>query len=139
MILQALHDLAKLENLANDLDYIELPVPWVIELQDDGTLLNIESRKTFIEEKSKTEKIKSKLIAQNAKIPTQIKRANGINPNFFVDNCQYVFGILHPTKKSKKAERVKDCLIAFRDMVKDCADITNDVGALAVLSFLNNQ
>lgn len=73
-----------------------------------------------------------KLIAREIDVPEQLKRANGINPNFLCDNSTYVFGV----DNNEKPERAMDAFNAFREFNKLLLENINDIAGIAFVRFL---
>lgn len=134
MILQALFELAEAEGLAKDLDFQELPVAWWIMLKEDGTCVGVEDRRYLPDIEGKK---KAKPTAPRVRAPVYIGRTSGVQPQFFVDNAQYIFGQT-PPDKAANPNRVEKCFDAFRESIAACSDETNDTGAVAVRRFLDD-
>ena len=104
MILTALKELAEREGLAENPDYQPIPVRWLIDISEDGTMLGV--RDTV--QMSQNEKAKPE--AKKLPIPKRSKRTSGVLSEFVVDKPSYVFGWVHPKtieenrKKKKKTE-----------------------------------
>ena len=138
MILQALHALADAEHLVGDPDYEWKAVPWLIRVDADGRLLGIEDTRTTppAEEGSRR---KPRPVAKRFLVPRQEKRAYAIVPYLFCDKAAYVFGI-NPSKPDEppRTGRTGDCFESFKALVQQCCDDTNDEGAKAVLTLLDD-
>lgn len=111
-------------------------IPFLLELDTDGTLLNI------VDTRSGSDKKKT---AQSFLVPQSVKKTSGIAANILWDNAEYVLG-LPDTKKledrrrdDKEAEylaRLEEMHAAFRKRIADLP-AQNDLGLQAVLAFLN--
>lgn len=74
-----------------------------------------------------------KLVSRELVVPEQLKRASGIAPNFLCDNCCYVLGL----DAKGKPERAQLQFREFRTHQHELLDDVQDVGATAVLRFLD--
>lgn len=131
MILQALTQLADNEHLVPDPDYEIKPVSWVIVLKPDGSLVNIESRRTNVNEGTNR---KPKYVGTPMQVPRQVIRTSGDAAFFLVDKSEYALGF-DPDRK-RTAEKLATRVALFRERVESCFEATNDPNVGAVLSFL---
>jgi len=133
LILQELRQLAIDENLVGDPDFEIKPVSWRINIQDDGSLVNIEDLRRNANEGRKG---KPKWVGKEIEVPMQFYRAGIAPPPFFlVDNAKFVFG--RPVGNTIfEPQQGRDFSDRFRSLVNLCADATKDSDALAVVRFL---
>lgn len=140
MILKALYDLAMREELVPDPDFEIKPVSWVIRVGDGGKLLvGIEPLKQA-EKLPVGSKKKPKMFGTPKKVPKQQPSRSGKDPlpEFLVDNPLYVLGKSIPAEKYKPLV-CKNRQGMFADMVKLCAEGSNDSGVMACTSFLQKH
>lgn len=136
MILQALYQLSQREGLMEDPDFEPKPVAWIARVSKEGKLLGITGTHSV---SAAVGKKKPKPFAKTFWIPRRPTGKSGTRaPSaFLVENAKYVFGL--PTKdKSFTPEEGKEKSGWFRNMVAECARETNDEGAQAVASFLQD-
>lgn len=76
----------------------------------------------------------NKLTSRSMNVPEQVKRSSGVRANFLCDSCTYVFGLAQKGKENKK--RIKEAFNAFAGLHNEILSEINDVGARAVLAFL---
>ncbi|NLX90935.1 MAG: type I-C CRISPR-associated protein Cas8c/Csd1 [Firmicutes bacterium] len=107
--------------------YSKARVSFAAELSPTGELVNIIDLR---EQKG------NKLVSRDLIVPEQVKRSSGVKANFLCDNCTYVLGLNQ--KGKKKAERIKEEFTAFYDLHREILGEVNDIGAQAVLAFLEN-
>jgi CRISPR-associated protein Csd1 len=133
MILQALNDyyerkcahLDPRERLP-DFGFEQKEIPFLLELQPDGTPLQLVDTRTANDKK--------KLIARSYRVPQGIKKTSGIAANLLWDTVEYALGI--DTKG--KPERVVEQHAAFRQRLHLLpADVQQDIGISAVNRFLD--
>lgn len=135
MILQALHQLARQEELVGDPDYEWKEIPWLIRVDADGRLLGIEgTRQTPPQVEGK--KTRPKPIAKAFLMPREQGRTSGDYAFFLFDKSDYVFG-LDPAGKSPK-EKLAPRAEMFRTRVRQCAEATQDEAAVAMAELLHN-
>lgn len=135
MILQALHRLAEMEGLVDEPDFENKPVAWLIRIAAGGKLIKIDGTHYEPPMPEGTKK-KPKSVTRVMRIPRQSGRSGKKAPAaFFVDNAKYVFGLPTKDKFFDEAEGI-DKSGMFLDVVRTCADKTQDPGAIAVLEFL---
>lgn len=124
MILQALCDYYERKPDLPRLGFETKAIPFVIEINSAGQLVQIEDTRT-IEGKKK--------IARNFLVPQGVKRASGIAANLLWDNAEYALG----ETIRDKPDRVQEQHAAFRARLDRLAAKTDDAGLLAVRTFLN--
>lgn len=133
MILQALNDYYQRRQRSPDLQdrlpafgLEEKEIPFVIEIDDKGMLVNlVDTRST--EGKKK--------IGQRFLVPQGVKKTSGVAANLLWDTAEYALGI--DTKG--KPERIAEQRAAFRARIEALpADALNDAGIQAVLVFLDS-
>ncbi len=136
MILQALHELAQHERLVEDPDYEWKPVAWIIQLGPTGEFLGLSGTHSTIP--TEPGKKARRPEAKSFRIPRRLPSRSGSNPppEFLADNALYVLG-LNTKDKQTTAEKAAIRAQGFRDFVSQCAGATDDVGARAVVSFLD--
>lgn len=100
-------------------------IPFVIVIDKDGKLINIEDTRQLINKKMR---------ARSFLIPQGEKRASNVKANTLWDNTEYIFGI--PVKG--KPERVVVQHKAFIERI-EFLKLDHDMGVNAVLSFLRNS
>ncbi|HEY0777736.1 MAG TPA: type I-C CRISPR-associated protein Cas8c/Csd1, partial [Gemmatirosa sp.] len=132
MILRALYNLAEREQLVADPDFPLLPVPWLVTVSRNGTVLGITDTRTEQPGGAK----KARRVAKAFPVPYQTGRSGTkAPPNFLVDNAKYVFGRATPDKAFTEQEGGEKSA-TFRAILADCVRATEDVGAAAVLTAL---
>lgn len=132
MILQALNDYyqrrQRSPNLQDRLPAFgleEKEIPFVIEIDAEGRLVNLTDTRT-LEGKKK--------IGQRFLVPQGIKKTSGVAANLLWDTAEYVLGV--DTKG--KPERVVEQHAAFRARLEALPqDARDDAGILAILAFLS--
>lgn len=135
MILQALHKLAEVEGLVDEPDFENKPVAWLIRVADGGKLISIDGTH-YDPPMPEGAKKKPKSVAKVMRIPRQSGRSGKKAPAaFFVDNAKYVFGLTTKDKFFDEAEGAEKSAM-FLEVVRECAERTQDPGGLAVLEFL---
>lgn len=136
MILQALYEFAQVEGLAEDLDFVQKPVHWLVYVSRGGQIQRIVSTRYQINVPGRKKPITR---AKEYRIPRQTPRS-GKNPppDFLVDNALYVFGRAIGNVKASVAETAPARALAFRERVRACALDTSDAGAVAVLQLLES-
>lgn len=112
-------------------------IPFLLELDTDGTLLNI------VDTRSGSDKKKT---AQSFLVPQSVKKTSGIVANILWDNAEYVLGLPDAKKladsqiKGKEVEyreRLAEMRAAFRQRITSLP-AADDAGVLAVLAFLDS-
>jgi len=134
MILHALCALAEREGLVGDPDYEYKRVAWLVHLASDGQFLSMEST---LQPAATTSGNQRKPQPKQFLIPRQPTGKTGTKAPaaFLVENAKYVFGV--PTKdKVFAATEGQEKSTWFREAVAQCADATQDDGAIAVTKFL---
>lgn len=125
MILTRLKEFADTQMSLPPEMYGEVRIRWMIELRNDGSLESV----TPLGGTDKTDKNGIPYIA-----PT-IVRAAGIKPKLLADNGEYVLNI---PRDPRKAERVAESHRQFVELIKICAETTEEPSVKAVLAFLNS-
>lgn len=141
-MLQALYQMALDEGLMKDPDYEPKAVAYLVRVGDGGKLLGIESTRTTAPVKGKA---KPKLVPTKMLVPRQPIRTSGDVAFFLCDKCEYALGLIAPTdpdrknpiKLAKKETKLCTRHQLFRSQVEECARVTGDPGATAVLKFLD--
>lgn len=123
MILQALCDYYKRNPDLPRLGFETKAIPFVIELNSAGQLVQIEDTRT-LEGKKK--------IARNFLMPQGVKKTSGIAANLLWDNAEYVLGVT----SAGKPDRVQEQHAAFRAKLDAFAEKIDDAGLKAVRAFL---
>jgi len=112
-------------------NFSSVEVNFAINLTKEGEILNfIDLRKEQEEQKGK--KIIKKLVPKRMMVPEQ-KLRSGKNPPpyFLVDKSDYVLGV-------NEKEIKKDYFEAFKTFHIKLLENSEDVGAIAIINFLNN-
>jgi CRISPR-associated protein Csd1 len=122
--------LEKLAEYAERLDlppamYIKTPIRWLIDLDGDGNLQGFVA----------TDGGRGKRDRGKEFLTPHIARSSGIRAKLLADTGEYVLGIAR--EKSKPA-RVEQCHQAFVELVKACAESTNEPSVKTVLNFLKH-
>lgn len=123
MILQALCDYYERKPDLPRLGFETKAIPFVIEINAAGQLVQIEDTRT-IEGKKK--------IARNFLVPQGAKKTSGIAANLLWDNTEYVLGIT----STGKPDRVQEQHAAFTAKLDVLAEKSGDAGLQAVRTFL---
>lgn len=123
MILQALCDYYERKPDLPRLGFESKAIPFVIELNLAGQLVQIEDTR-HPEGKKK--------IARNFLMPQGVKKTSGVAANLLWDNAEYVLGIT----SNGKPDRVQEQHAAFQAKLDALADKTGDAGLQAVRTFL---
>jgi CRISPR-associated protein Csd1 len=126
MLLQALHQLAKDEQLVGAIDYFWRNVAWFVELRRDGSIKEFTDNRVDLNEGRKDKKGKPlppKMVGRPVYCPMQFYRSGGkAAPHFMVDTARYVFGI---DDKIAASRRVMLSAM-FRARVAQCASDTGN-------------
>ncbi|MDD5241572.1 MAG: type I-C CRISPR-associated protein Cas8c/Csd1 [Sulfuricella sp.] len=131
MILQALHDYYVRKSADPDAHMAPAgfewkEMPFIIELSQDGDLIQIEDTRKG-EGKKK--------IARKFLVPQGVKKTSGVAANLFWDNAEYVLGV--DTKG--KPKRVREQHSAFVERITALpTDAQSDLGIQAVQHFLGD-
>lgn len=128
MILQALYELAKRDELLADPHLERKEIPWLLEITADG---NFVGYLPTHEVTGKSKKAKGKSFS----VPRDEQRTSQDYPFLFYDNAEYLFGIAEPPKEERAQKRHS----LFKERVRKVAQATNDTGALAVERFYANN
>jgi CRISPR-associated protein Csd1 len=101
-------------------------IPFVLEIEANGTLVGISDTRTLVGKKS---------VAQRFLVPQGVKKTSGISANLLWDAAEYVLGI----DTRGNAERVEEQHLAFRKRVQSLPDaVKGDPGVAAVLMFMDS-
>ena len=133
MILHALHALYQRRMADPDLKrrlplygFEDKPIPYIIEITPEGTLVGI--RSTYSDAKKK--------VAQTYLVPQGVKKTSGVAANLLWDTFEYVLGV--NTKGEDKAARVHEQHAAYRQRIRALpASAQADEGLLAINRFLD--
>jgi CRISPR-associated protein Csd1 len=122
--------LEKLCEYANRLDlppemYIKTPIQWLIDLDGEGNLLG------FVPTEGKG----GKRDRGKEYLTPHIGRSSGVRAKLLADTGEYVLGIAR--EKSEPA-RVERCHQAFVELIKTCAESTNEPSVKAIRNFLEH-
>lgn len=123
MILQALCDYYERKPDLPRLGFETKAIPFVIEINAAGQLVQIEDTRT-LEGKKK--------IARNFLMPQGVKKTSGVAANLLWDNAEYVLGVT----SSGKPDRVQEQHAVFQAKLDALADKTDDAGLAAVRTYL---
>ncbi|MDO8754046.1 MAG: type I-C CRISPR-associated protein Cas8c/Csd1 [Anaerolineales bacterium] len=123
MILQALCDYYERKPDLPRLGFETKAIPFVIEIDAAGQLVQIEDTRT-LEGKKK--------IARNFLMPQGVKKTSGVAANLLWDNAEYVLGVT----SAGKPDRVQEQHAAFLAKLDTLNDKTDDAGLKAVRTFL---
>jgi CRISPR-associated protein Csd1 len=105
--------------------YGSTKVRWLIDLDEVGTLLG------FVPQGGDSKATQRGIPMLVPKLPK--KRTVGIQPTLLADTGEYVLGI---PKEGAKPERVAKCHQQFKDLVRACAQATQDAAVQSILHFL---
>ncbi|MBA2278167.1 MAG: type I-C CRISPR-associated protein Cas8c/Csd1, partial [Chloroflexia bacterium] len=105
--------------------YQRQPVRYVIRLTGDGQPLP-----PIIDRATKEERRGAAMLAPH------VKRANVIRPKLLADNAEYVLGV---ARKDSRPERVRQLREAFVELVKLCAQETDEAAVRSVAAFLTDS
>jgi CRISPR-associated protein Csd1 len=130
MILQRLYELAIREGLLDEVAFEEQPIPFIIQIGDDGRYLGIEERRGEVELKGK--KGATKKVPDKGKY-LSVPRAHGNTANqgfarFFADTLPRVL----PLNDDEKSKRSRE---TFWKQVRQAAEEMKDPALRAVLAF----
>jgi CRISPR-associated protein Csd1 len=123
MILQALCDYYERKPDLPRLGFETKAIPFVIEINTAGELVQIEDTRTLDGKKK---------IARNFVVPQGVKKTSGIAANLLWDNAEYVLGV----SNADKSDRVQGQHAAFQAKLDALADKIDDAGLVAVHIFL---
>jgi CRISPR-associated protein Csd1 len=120
--------LEKLRDYANRLDlppemYIKIPIRWLIDLDREGNLLGFVA----------TEGRGGKRDRGKDFLAPHVARSSGIRAKLLADTGEYVLGI---AREKSEPTRVERCHQAFVELVKTCAESTNEPSVKAILNYL---
>ena len=134
MILQALAQLAKTENLlAGEPDYEFRRVAWGISISAAGKFQKLIPYR--IDRNAGNDR-KEDYVGKWSLVPKQSIRTSGAKSFFLVDKCEYALG-LDPTDNRKKDALIERSGL-FLEQVKAWHEETKDKAAKTLLSFLEN-
>ncbi|MCA9771060.1 MAG: type I-C CRISPR-associated protein Cas8c/Csd1 [Myxococcales bacterium] len=133
MILQALYELARRENLMADPDFEPKPVAWLVKVGPGGKFLGITGTHHMPPAEGKK---KPKPVPKVLRVPREKQRAMGDRAFFFYDKAEYVFG--YDPDGQRPTVQLEKRFGLFRQKVENCAEATNDEGAHAVVAFLES-
>jgi CRISPR-associated protein Csd1 len=125
MILSKLYDYAQTRMKMPPAMYKGTKVRWVISLSTEGEFQVFMPRGG----NSKADKRGTEMTAPH------VGRTVGVKPKLLADTGEYVLGIGRP---NSKPQRVKDCHQQFKDLVKQCADLTEEPTVRAIVKFLDS-
>jgi CRISPR-associated protein Csd1 len=129
MLLQRLVDYANERLQLPPTLYSETVIPYIIELNRSGELLNDAPVPTANPANAREKRGMRHLAPQ-------VARAVGIKPLLLADNAEYTLGL---ARETSKPERVAECHRQYMDLLTRCAAETDDAGVKAVLTFLTND
>jgi len=133
LILQALYQLAQREQLMQDPDFEWKPIPWLIVVDDGGTLLQIRGTHS-IAPHGEERKNPGKPRPTSFSVPREPGRTSGDRANLLVDKAEYALGQDPAGRRSAKQLAARFTL--FRARADACLDATGDPGVRAVCDFL---
>jgi CRISPR-associated protein Csd1 len=124
MILTKLYEYADGRMTLPPAMYGESKVAWLISLTEEGKY------EGWVPLKSKKHK------RGEPTTTPHIGRTVGVKPKLLADTGEYVLGVGRPTSKP---ERVQECHTQFVDLVKTCAEATEEPSIRAILHFLTSS
>jgi len=129
--------LQKLVEYANSLDmpprgYRRKPVRYIIELRDDGSLASTVPSDTSDPASRKTKR------GVERRVPELRRSGIATSPILLADNPTYTLGI-PKSEESKDIKRAPACRDSYRDLMRQCAEETENPAVLAVAHFLEND
>lgn len=141
MILQALYALAQRECLVADPDFEPKPLCWVIEVNDQGRLIQIHDwRQTPLEDpddSKRKRKAKPKPKPKPYSLPREGARTSGDRAFLLHDKAEYIFGV-DPAAEFQPGPHSANRRALFKGRIADCYAATGDAGVEAVLKLLGN-
>jgi CRISPR-associated protein Csd1 len=120
MLLQRLNEYAQRLDITPAM-YKPTPVPWIIDLDDQGRLLGL------IRTSGGGKRDRGKVFT----IPYPGVRTSGVKANLLVDKAEYVLGLERDNKSSARHD-------AFLELLRECAKATGEQDVRVLLSFLEN-
>jgi len=131
MLLQRLNEYGARQDGEPDLPtlYNQVPVRYIINLDDDGRLLNPRPTDTA-NPKAPVEKRGVR------RAMPQVTRSVGIKPLLLADNAEYTLGLARDPHKQK---RVDACHEAYMELLERCAERTGERLVAAVRTFLRDD
>ncbi len=129
MLLQRLNEYGARQDAVPDLPslYSKTPVRYIINLDDDGRLLNPRPTDTA------NPKVAAEKRGVRRPMP-QVTRSVGIKPLLLADNAEYTLGLARDPNKQK---RVDACHDAYMELLDRCAERTGERSVAAVRAFLH--
>ncbi len=128
MILTALYEYARREELLENLDYEQRPISYILRYAAQGRFIGLEPCFSTDE--------KGKLHPLPMPVPRGDKRTSGIAPYFLSDKTDYVFAWPDPDPKKKaNRNRLNAQHRAFVKLHEDAYDATGDEALEALLAF----
>jgi CRISPR-associated protein Csd1 len=103
--------------------YGKVKIYWLVELNSDGTRKGTAKGEGF-----------TSTNGDFYDVP-DIVRAAGIKPKLLADNGEYVFGV---GRADSPPEKVAERHRQFKELVKKCAEVTQEVSVQAVVQFLES-
>lgn len=129
MLLQRLKEYADTRMELPPRLYSEMPVRYIIELDQYGQLLSTRPTDTSDPANAKTKR------GQPRQVP-QIQRSSGIQPLLLADKADYTLGFV---SEIAKPDRVANCHAAYLALLERCVEHTHEPAVAAVLHFLRNR
>lgn len=129
MLLQRLKDYADRQMSLPPPLYSETPVRYIIDLEQQHDSLTATVTDTADPSAARTKRGQRRLMPQ-------VSRSVAIVPLLFADKADYTLGI---GGEQAKPERVANCHAAYIELVRRCAEATNDPHVQAVLAFLDHD
>lgn len=127
MILQRLLEYADSRMKLPPVMYGEVPIKWLIALNSNGQM------EGFV---NLAGKAKADRKGRNLSVPT-LRKTSGIKPRLLADNGEYVLGDHRRDEDPTKVAKVKERHKQFVELVKLCADETNEDSVGAIVKFLD--
>lgn len=116
--------------------YSDQKIRFVLVIDLDGNLLNVEDRERIEEkliQKNKTQRTKIVDLVRSPKIPT---RSGNVKPGFIVENRDYILGYLSDVNSLSKVNTAQNAF-SYENKIKDCFHATDDQAVGAILKFLD--
>ena len=128
MLLKRLTEYAEAGRIPNmaPAGYLETPVRYVIDLDEDGHFVAIIDQAQGNTGRAKRGK---------PTLAPHVGRSSAISAKLLADNGEYALGL---AREPEKAQRASDAHQAFVELVRVCAAETQDRTVAVVLSFLND-
>ncbi|MFN0074510.1 MAG: type I-C CRISPR-associated protein Cas8c/Csd1, partial [Chloroflexota bacterium] len=109
--------------------YVETPIRYIVELDENGKLLNPEPTDTADPGSPRTRR-------GLRRIAPQVQRAVGITPLLLADNAEYTFGL---ARETSKPDRVRACHRSYQALLNQCYAYTQCPEVGAVKAFIQNS